>query len=602
MASSFTFGSFPLTSANSISVSVVREKSPAERSLGLLQPARSIGIDVVSITPKAKIIEIEGTISVSGSLNTYTTTVRDFIAAMYQQADLQIGTTDGLFIYEDCVCLNPENMLRQEAHYNVNFLPFRLEILAPKGRAIATSLTSNTFSNISDSPYTNDVTIGGSLAAEPYITLTIDSTGGSNLSNITFLNVDTNESISVATNYQSGDVVQIDTKDKSVKYNTKNKRFTGLLPRFKLGDNKFKIDVESSETVHISQETSDSTRSVYGTNYLAQQINPDANISVAQIDLLIKRVEQTLFQKTLYDDCNDNSLNTSKWTTAGAGTITEQNGRIELSSTAPNSATLTSAETDFNGVKFEFGNTGNGTESESLSFYAQLSGNSLSILVQQFIQANTSGIRVNGVDVKTISGAQHVWEFKPVGSDIQIYADGTLQYTVTGQTFNSLGTFEVKCASPVNSRTIWVDNIEKYETTNAALNSDLTVEIRSDSTGVPAGSAITNGTAIVKASNISTSAFTIVPVTFTTAPSASDATDYHIVIYQSGGDVNNYYSVKVNTAGGYSQGNVETSSNSGSSWNEVSSEDLWMRVYSSFPTGFDIDAQIDYFVTHHSVV
>jgi len=98
MITSIQFGNFALDASNNVSVNVIREKSLAEASVGLLQPARSRGIDVVSITEKSKIIEIEGTVSASGSAQTYTDSIRDLVAVFNVQADLQLGTTDGLFI------------------------------------------------------------------------------------------------------------------------------------------------------------------------------------------------------------------------------------------------------------------------------------------------------------------------------------------------------------------------------------------------------------------------------------------------------------------------------------------------------------------------
>lgn len=142
MASSFKFGNYTLSSSNGVSVNVVREKSPADRDVGLIQPARARGMSIVSLTPKAKIIEIEGTISHTNSAQTHIDNVRDFVASFYKKANLQLVTRDGTFIYENCVCINPESMLRAEQHWNIDFIPFRVELLAPKGVAIAVSDTT----------------------------------------------------------------------------------------------------------------------------------------------------------------------------------------------------------------------------------------------------------------------------------------------------------------------------------------------------------------------------------------------------------------------------------------------------------------------------
>lgn len=609
MASSFQFGSFVLGAANNVIVNVVREKSPAEMAFGLLQPARSRGVSIVSMTPKAKTIEIVGTVRVTGSINTYTDSVRDFIAAFMQQADFYIGTTDGLFLYEDCVCLNPQAMFREEDHFNIDFIKFRAELLAPKGVAISSNVTSHTFNNISTSPYTNQITVGGTAVPEPIITLTLDSTGGAALSNLTFLNRDTNESISIPTAYHSDDVVVIDTAEKRVTYNTKNKRFTGLLPRFNLGTNRFKVDVATATSLHQSQETSDDVRSVYGSNQLYQRITPSTSLTVPQIDLLLKKIETAI--TSVLDTFNSGSISSSIWlTTSTTGTVSVVDGKARLYA-------IDGSPANQNAYLIQNSNLLSAGQGCAFSVEVRQSDNSSSSTMQGEMTNGTDYIRIRATGVQpsyftlesssyygslsaSLGGSSGVLEIKQVGADIEIYWNGSLQTTITGKTtkVNSYVKFTTTGRTAGTPNIFEADNVLIYSSSNA--NSDITVELRSVSANKPSASVV--GTATIRASDVATDGYTIIPVKFSTNPALSNGVSYALVVRQTGGDVNNYFSLKVNTSGGYSSGEDGYSNNAGSTWTALPGEDIWFRLYNAFPTGFNVDLGIQYPVTHHSVV
>ncbi|KKN71734.1 hypothetical protein LCGC14_0418000 [marine sediment metagenome] len=604
MISTITFGDFTLNASNGVSVNIFREKSAAERDTAILRPARDRGVDIISLTPGAQILEIKGTLlGTVNSISTYQTRVRDFVAVFQQKASLILTATDGVFAYEDCICLNPSSILREEEHFNIDYIPFTIQLLAPRGYAIETTLTENSFLDITGSPFSSEVSIGGSLRPDPIITLTLDSTGGNAITALTFLNKTTNESISVATNFVSDDVVVIDGRAKEVTYNTRAKRFTGLIPRTVLGTNQFRTTVETASTIHQSQTGSDNVRSVFGNTELAQQINPDSNISVPQIDLLLKKITGTAFNLASYDNFNDNSFDTSLWTQTGGTNAVEQNQRLEFQATAPSSHAVTSDETDFEGMKFDIARLTAGTSGETnATHYCQLSASGgLNIRIYLFLQAGTSTIRVDGIDQKTISGVDKTWEFRPVGNNIEIYADGSLEHTVVGQTFAGAGQIEINNAPPSGTQGFYVDNIQKYTGTAQTSNDDITVEIQTDNGGEPSGTVVTSASAIILESSVTEDDFTIIPVTFSTPPSLTSGVDYHIVLTQAGGDAQNFYSFKINTAGDYTQGKINVSTDAGSTWTAQALEDLWFKLYDSFPTDFNLDVEFDYFLTHHSV-
>lgn len=610
MITSIQFGDYILSSVNNVNVNVIRDKSAAESAIGLLQPARARGIDVVSIVDKGKIIEIEGTISHSGSAQTYTDAIRDFVAVFQIQADLLLGASDGLFVYENCVVLNRDNVLRDEAHWNIDFIRFSLQILAPDGVAVATSLTNNSFDNITSSPYTNEISIGGSANPQPIITLTLDSVGAG-VGSMSFLNRTTNESISVATQYNSDDIVQIDTKNKQVLYNTRVKRFTGLFPQFQLGKNRFKIDVESSGTLHQSQTSSNSDRSVQGNTWLSQRINPDTTISASQIELLVSKTEAPQTVLSLYDDFNDNSLDTDKWGVS-VGTVNETNNELQVKGNTGGSPLSSTVDTNNKtggdpivGAKWSQAHI-DGTHGGGGDFYAEVTDGTNLIRIEHNIVNNTMFITLNGTYG---SGSPASWsatggslEIVEVGSDIQVKFNNSVKHTISGVLIEANSNFRcfAHTAAPGGvDHLLRVNNVQFYTADNGTAITDLILEIQTNSAGDPSGTPVTNATTTIKVADISDS-FTIIPAIFSNAPSLSSGVDYHIVANQTGGDANNYYSIKINTAGGYSQGEVSVSTDAGSNWTDQS-EDMWFKLYGAFASDFNLDVDLDHFVTHYSL-
>lgn len=114
---------------------------------------------------------------------------------------------------------------------------------------------------------------------------------------------------------------------------------------------------------------------------------------------------------------------------------------------------------------------------------------------------------------------------------------------------------------------------------------DLTVSIETDNSGVPSGSAVTDGTTTISADDIKENPVWVNAL-FENFPSLSTATTYHIVVYTSGGDEENYYRVMYNRTSVYASGQVSRSVNAGSNWTEQSAYDLAFKVFLS-----SVDAQ-----------
>lgn len=674
MITSITYGTFALDSTNGVSVNVIREKSLPEKAIALLQPARERGLDILSVVNKSKVIEIEGTISSTGEA-TYQSDIRDFVAALDDQADLTIVATDGSFKYEDCIILNPEAILQSESHYNINFMPFRVTLLASDGVAVSSNTTFNAWDNIASSPYTNAVTINGTAVAEPTITLTLDSSGGNNITGLAFINRDTNESITISTAYASDDVVIINTKTKQTTYNTQVKTFSGIFPSFNMGRNRWRATVTTGDTVHQQQVSSDGDRSVYGANYLSQQVQPSANLTVPQIDLNIKKIDFTpsgaaevlvvagggpggggdgdqkgggaggaggyLYEaaKTITEKAYTVTVGTGGTGIFGQGsngadsvfdTITSTGGGAggfgdllpgknggsggggsgRTGGTAGGTGTSGQGNNGGNGQSTEGGGGGGasgagGTGTSGGGTQGAGTANSISGASVTYSVGGKGGGAGTGTNTTTDTpgsggGGAHRDGGNQAGASgkngiviIRYATDGSdgISTSSTGGTITTSGSDTIHTFTSSGTFTAVL--------TTQVANTDLQVEIQTDNAGVPSGTAVTNGTTTILTSDVGSS-FSVIPATFATEPSLTSGTDYHIVLKQTGGDAENYYSVKTNTAGGYALGNIQTSSNSGSTWTEQT-DDMYFTLYTSFPTGFNLDIDIDYRVTHHSV-
>ncbi len=619
MITAAKFRDFDLDATNGISVNSIEEKNAPERAIALAQPARSRGVTVLSLSEKAKIISVRGTIKSDTNISTYQEYVRDFIAALMEEGNLQLVSTDGIYYYEDCILLNPTSIIPVEEHYNIDYVPFNLQFLAPNGIALSATLTEAAFSNISSSPYSSTLSLLGTIAPEPIITLTLDSTGGVQLANIVFINKENNESISIATQYQGSDIVVVDTKEKSVMYNARRKRFSGIFPNFFLNDNRFKIMVETSTSIHASELGSDNTRSVYAGNFVDQKITPSANITVPQVDLLIKQIIGVIESLELYDLCNTDVIPTALWDVSGEdvhGNTSNPSGSLTAYTVgelggggATGNAVLTTDDVSSQGWKmgYVFYHEGTTNEDNALIQLKTEDNSKIISLVcrynrsgednQYFLRMETTGFGGAAV-AEYQTSTSSTFEVIQDGADIKVYFDGELKSTISGYT---LGDMKLRAQVPNgNHFRITVDDVYKHLLTSQNANSDVTVELQTDNAGKASGTAVASGSVTIAKASIPTSGYVVYPFTFPDV-ALSISTVYHILVKQSGGDGNNYYSVKVNSAGTYVSGNVLTSSDGGLTWTPRTDEDMYFKLYTSLPSGFNLDVSIGYRKSHYSV-
>jgi hypothetical protein len=100
---------------------------------------------------------------------------------------------------------------------------------------------------------TKTITFSGTYYALPTYTITVDTEN--NLTGISIKSVETNQEIIIQQNYNAGDVVEVNTRDKIVSYNGNSVDYFGIFPLVNQGLNNITFSATStSHTIDIEIE------------------------------------------------------------------------------------------------------------------------------------------------------------------------------------------------------------------------------------------------------------------------------------------------------------------------------------------------------------
>jgi hypothetical protein len=312
-------------------------------------------------------------------------------------------------------------------------------------------------------------------------------------------------------------------------------------------------------------------------------------------------------EKVVYDLFSDASIDSTRWSTSGR--VTEADGRLYLiASEGGDQTTDATASTD-NKIGdpiygFSADISWDGNRGSDSNMYIQITDGTNYIRFSMTHTPDKTHLILGG---SYGSGEVAVWdnngsvEVKQNGSNIEIYGQGILRYTITGDSIEANSyLYVIGGANGGGGETIKfvLDNVYIYE--SILTNEDLNIEIQTNSGGNPSGTPVTNGSIVVPASEIGSS-FAELIKEFSTEPSLTSGTTYHLVIYQDGGDLDNYYAVKINSTDVLASSNLETSTDSGSSWTQVTAKDMYFKIWSTLPSSFELELIIKYFKSFFNV-
>lgn len=605
------FGDFVFGEGTGIYNARMREMAPAERDLTILGRAGAHGMSIVNSRRKGKTVMISGVI-IKDSSSELITAIRDMEKMLMAEssgglptADLQFQNEDGTWIYDDAVLLNPETLFPDEEANNVSWMPFTAVFFCPTGIARSISLTTVDFDSITSTPNTDSITISGSVGPHVLIAITFNTV--STITEFTFTNTTTSEQITVdGLSITNGDTVYIDNENQEVRVNTTKVAFDGVFPTFIPDLNEWQLAVAGSSNIAEQQTTYDDVEQVYGNNWISQEFQVDSNLDIAQIALYLRKVQGEVLQ--LYADFTSSvpSTHFNK-----SGSVTVDSGRAKLDAIGQTSTMDTNGKSptgypsgdDITGCEFYFNWVGGGPEGTDRRFgitngtdYIRLKTEHVTGTSRWETGGAFSG---GGGGLSATSGT-----FKVIveSGAVKVYFNGAYQFTAKSSGGMPAGMYFWAQAPQISGTTnyLLIDNVKFTAIANA--NQDVDVAIYSDSAGDP-DAVISNGSLTIAESDVATS-FSQILKAFSTAPSLTTATVYHLVIKQDGGDENNYYEVRKNTAGGYASGTLEKSADGGSTWDDTTpaAEDLWFKLWTTLPTSFDIDIAMSYYESHYGVV
>ena len=155
-------------------------------------------------------------------------------------ANLDIEYSGGTRRYK-CVCQNVE-LEEETPALDVKNIKITFETVEPLGLDTFT----NTINYLTETanPINKNITFSGTYFTLPTYTITVSSQ--SNLNSISIKSVQTNQEIVIQKTYAINDIIEIDTRNKTVKYNGSVSDYTGIFPLVNQGNNDLEFGATSS--------------------------------------------------------------------------------------------------------------------------------------------------------------------------------------------------------------------------------------------------------------------------------------------------------------------------------------------------------------------
>lgn len=328
----------------------------------------------------------------------------------------------------------------------------------------------------------------------------------------------------------------------------------------------------------ITQSLHNDSQDVHGDNWVAQSFKATNN-SLDKMAVFIDKVLGSALE--LYDDFNDDTKDTDKFTYTG--TVTETSNEMRLRGDGGSASTNGKTDGDpVLGGKWFQSHSGGGSGD---SFYCEITDGTNFIRIFHLLDVDDLEVRPSGIygTAKTrVNASGGSIEIKEVGSDIKITLNGVAWRTIPNVSIADNSYWRSVTAGATSSDYMNVDNLHFYQ--DATDLTDLDVRIETDSSG-PSGSLLSNGTATIDDADVGESV-DLVEGDFSTNPAPVVDTTYWLVLKQTGGDANNKYRVYKQNSNVYADGKVMVSTDGGSSWAEDGDapSDMAFTLYLGYAT------------------
>lgn len=145
---------------------------------------------------------------------------------------------------------NPEEMFKRREGYHVSFTPFDLNFLALEPMFHGIDYSSLTFEDISALDYPVEVEVFGTYRADPvFISILQEATS---VTAFTLTNTTNGDEMTITANLSAGDVIIIDSENKSVTINGVEVDYDGVFPEMEIGTNSFSLTFTGTSVEHTS--------------------------------------------------------------------------------------------------------------------------------------------------------------------------------------------------------------------------------------------------------------------------------------------------------------------------------------------------------------
>jgi len=219
----------------------------ADKVLNLREDSLRDGFDVVDQKYSHKIITVSGFLIATtiAKLRELVDNFKKGLRLKEQNLDINDGSGVLRFI------ATTQTILVEEEGYMTTQIPFELTFLCSP-YATATSSESESFNNITTTPYEDTITITkGSYRPKAKISFHVDNT---TLTLIRFENDTTSDWIQVETSFSAGDDLVIDCDAETVELNDVAQDFSGVFPMLEMGANDFKVIQTGTKGIDLTIE------------------------------------------------------------------------------------------------------------------------------------------------------------------------------------------------------------------------------------------------------------------------------------------------------------------------------------------------------------
>lgn len=139
---------------------------------------------------------------------------------------------------------DPESMFKRREGYHISFTPYDMTFLALEPMWHSVDYETETYEDIALLTYPDEVEVTGSYKAQPVIIVILQA--ATSITAIAFENNTNGDAIEVTRAFAAGDVLVIDSEEKSVTVNGTEVDYDGIFPELDIGVNEFEITADGS--------------------------------------------------------------------------------------------------------------------------------------------------------------------------------------------------------------------------------------------------------------------------------------------------------------------------------------------------------------------